>query len=450
MASNTPSSDLAASKIISLSGPEIVQVPVRLIANHERKTTKLLSNSADQQALQSRNSYFVFSFQEPIFILTIEISLADFVDGSNFEYKWEGADGVLHEGNTYSKSNEIKIPIQGIAKSISFKPPRSYFTKPYINSVDIYGFELSKAGEFISFADRVSKIKEQAISEIAQERLALDDEKKIVAALQAQRGSLNQDITSSKASVAREQGKLKRIESQRDEFIAKNGELERAISDEENRLQDLKSEINRSASLRSSLSNSIIKKKKRLSDLESNIHLFPSELSDFSRQGAKDSRAFLMLSLAPSALIILMFWMLVRGAADLTTKITGSESINLAALAVSRGPYVIIACTIITASYYLSKLLVLEMVRISRQRLALTKISIIAKDISSSIDYDLSLSEDEKYNTRLILKMDMMKNHLKEYLSSDFVPTLPNNIAPSLGLLNPGNWKTKNDDKIAE
>jgi hypothetical protein len=142
-----------------------------------------------------------------------------------------------------------------------------------------------------------------------------------------------------------------------------------------------------------------------------------------------------------------MFILLVMGAADLTTKITGTEYINLSALAISRAPYVVIACTIITVSYYFAKMLVLEIIRISRQRLALTKISIIAKDISTSIDSDLDISEDERYQRRLTLKMDLMKDHLQEYLSSDFTPTLPKNIIPSIASAGLAGWskKTRSD-----
>lgn len=152
----------------------------------------------------------------------------------------------------------------------------------------------------------------------------------------------------------------------------------------------------------------------------------------------------------PSILIFLMFWLLIKGSADLTTKITGSESINIAALAVSRAPYVAVACAIITASYYVAKMLILEMVRISRQRLALTKISIIAKDMSNSIDGDLGLSDDERYVRRLTLKMDLMRNHLQEYISADFIPTLPDNIIPSLTTMSLPSRKKQTPDSENE
>jgi hypothetical protein len=337
-----------------------------------------------------------------------------------------------------------------VTKAAGPQPPKAYFTRPYINSVELIGFEISQAGDFIEFATNVSELQESASAKIIRDRTALDEERGKVNALQAQRGSLQQDIDALKSATSREQGKLKRVETQRDEAISRNAELARSIADEEARLGGIKGNISRSLITRSRLAQNIGEKTEKLRELQSNIHLFPSELSDFSRQGARDSKTFFLLSLIPSALIVLMFFLLVKGAADLTTKITGAEYVNLPALAVSRAPYVAISCAIITVSYYLAKMLILEMIRISRQRLALTKISIIAKDISSSVDGDLNLSDEERYQRRIALKMDMMKNHLQEYLSSDFAPTLPKGIIPSLASVGIPSFKKTRPDAEKE
>jgi len=445
MASTPQSQDTQVAQISALSAPTIDEVQFNLIASHERKTTKLLNNAPDQQSIKSRNSFFPFSFESPLFIYSIRITVRDFIDGSKFDYIWEGVDGRRHEGDAISNSNEVYINIRGVAKSIAFKPPRAYFVSPYIDSVDIYGFEIAQAGEFIEFSDKIQELQDSAIRKINLEVAKLDEERGKVNALQAQRGSLNQDIAALKSAVSREQGKLKRVDAQRDEVTIKSGEIAKLISNESYRLQGIKSEIARTSSIRSRLAKNIIEKSADLRNLQSNIHLFPSELSDFSRQGAKDFRSFFWLSLLPSALIAAMFVLLVWGSADLTTNITGARYVNLPALAISRAPYVAIACAIITASYYIAKMLILEMVRISRQRLALTKISILAKDISTSIDSSLEMSEDDRYTRRLTLKMDMMKNHLQEYLSSDFTPTLPRDLIPSIAVLSGVALKNKEE-----
>ena len=177
-----------------------------------------------------------------------------------------------------------------------------YFAKPFINAVELVGFEISQAGDFIEFADTIELIRDSAVLKINKERVSLEDERGKVNALQAQRGSLNQDIEALKSAVSREQGKLKRVEIQRDEVTVRHAEVVRAISNEEARLVGIKAEISRSSSTRSRLAKSVSEKTAKLRELQSNIHLFPSELSDFSRQGATDSRTFFFLSLIPSLL----------------------------------------------------------------------------------------------------------------------------------------------------
>ena len=82
-----------------------------------------------------------------------------------------------------------------------------------------------------------------------------------------------------------------------------------------------------------------------------------------------------------------------------------------------------------------------------RQRLNLTKVSIIAKDVSNSIELDLGLSEEEKYHKRLALKMDLLRDHLKTYISSEFSPSMPSTITSSIGVLlgSSHNKETKED-----
>lgn len=65
------------------------------------------------------------------------------------------------------------------------------------------------------------------------------------------------------------------------------------------------------------------------------------------------------------------------------------------------------------------------MIKINRQRLNLTKISIIAKDVSSASEHELALSSDEVYRLRTELKMKLLGDHLKDYISKDVVSKMP-------------------------
>ena len=167
----------------------------------------------------------------------------------------------------------------------------------------------------------------------------------------------------------------------------------------------------------------------QLSALRANIDLFPTELESFVKQGGKNTRTLFFLALLPILVIISMFAILISGAVDLTTKIDPEGKINVAALLASRTPYVVVALAIITSCYKISKVFILELVEINRQRLNLTKIGIIAKDVSNSAEFGLELSEVEKYGLRVRLKMELLKDHLKGYISPNLDVKLPTDLS---------------------
>ncbi len=85
---------------------------------------------------------------------------------------------------------------------------------------------------------------------------------------------------------------------------------------------------------------------------------------------------------------------------------------------------------VVSFSYYIARMLILEIVRVNRQKLNLTKISVVAKDISYAIETGLNMPDDLKYERRLRLKMDLMRDHLREYINKDFEPSLPEQVTP--------------------
>ena len=295
MATPPPGEPLVAS-IDSMTPPVIEEVPFSLFAQHERKTTNLINNSPNKITLKSQNRFYDFYFSEPLFINIIEIETQEFVESSRFEYYWIGIDDRKYEGDSSTHNNIISIEINGIAKSISIKPPKAYFTKPQIQCVKIFGFNISQAGDFIKFSDKLEKEKSDIVLSINRELSDLEKKRIEVSGLQAQRGTIQQDISSHKNSVAREQSKLKNLEIKKNELITQNGEFERSNVNLQLSIEKAKAESSKLAALRSNLSKSVQTKNSKLTALVSDIHLFPSELSGFSKQGAQDARTFFWLS----------------------------------------------------------------------------------------------------------------------------------------------------------
>ncbi|GAA4756498.1 hypothetical protein GCM10023264_25200 [Sphingomonas daechungensis] len=84
----------------------------------------------------------------------------------------------------------------------------------------------------------------------------------------------------------------------------------------------------RSAELATEVQNS----EATLKSLRNNINLFPTEIVEFVNHGSKNIKQYFWLAAAPIMIIGVMFVMLVKGAADLSTVITHDPNVNIQAL----------------------------------------------------------------------------------------------------------------------
>ena len=91
----------------------------------------------------------------------------------------------------------------------------------------------------------------------------------------------------------------------------------------------------------------------------------------------------------------------------------------------SRTPFIIVTLGILTVSYKICQSLISEVINIQKRRLSLTKISIVAKDVSDASIIGLDLDDEEIYELRTKLKMSALKSHLSNDLEKDYDYELP-------------------------
>ncbi len=196
------------------------------------------------------------------------------------------------------------------------------------------------------------------------------------------------------------------------------------------RVAELTDKISEYHVTRSDLKENIAVKGKELKILQADIDMFPTEISEFVKQGGQNIKTYWKFAWAPLLLLAGVTLLLLTNAANLTTVYDENETINIWSIFVTRLPYVMIASGIIFASATLIKIFIGEIMRINQQRLNLSKISIIAKDVSMSAEDGLELSDYDIHELRTNVKMSMLRDHLKEYLSEDYsyvgLPTPPN------------------------
>lgn len=148
--------------------------------------------------------------------------------------------------------------------------------------------------------------------------------------------------------------------------------------------------------------------------------MFPTEISGFVSQGASSIRRYSFLAAIPIIVIGLVTVDLFSKASDLSHLEYLPQNVSIWEILVARIPYVLVCGALIASSYKLARIFIAEIIRINEQRLNLTKISIIAKDVSDASENGLSLDDYARYEHRAHLKMDLLRAHLKGYLAKDY------------------------------
>ena len=429
-----PKKDAIAEK----ATPELEQLPFNLVEKHHNKTTLLLANSTKTKPIDGKNRWFEYEFKEFIFIYRIVIHETNYPEYSNFEIEAEISDGNIFKSRVVPSTGKVILDVNNYCRSVRFKPPPAYFSiSKSIDSVEVYGFVKSDVSKFIQFARDIGTLKDSAIIEIEDREKVYQDTIQRAEQAESQVLESNKNLTSLKGHADRVKTNIRKLESERSDLTTKSEVLKDTIEKNSRELNNLRTELSSKGALKETLDSQIGTCVNDLSGLRANLDLFPSELSDFVKQGSKNIKLLFWLALLPILIIGIMFVLLIEGAADLTTKITPDKYYNVSALIVSRAPYVFISIAIITACYKISRAFITELIEINRVKLSLTKISIVAKDVSNATEFDLNLSELEKYSLRLKLKMDLLRGHLKGYVSPDFEISMPKDIVSYLPFARP-------------
>ena len=414
-------------ELASVDVPTVGHVPFSLVEKHANKTTQLLANSGKTQPIEGQRRWFNYEFKEPLFITQVVVRHNNYQSYHEFQLRATLEDNEV-EARSRPVGDAITFQVNDFCDQVSFRPPRSYFLDRAVTAVEIFGFRKNDVARFIRYASSIDEIKEGAIDEIKDREKVYRATIERAAKSEEQASEAKKEVSSLKSQADRQRSMIRRLESERSDLTTKVEALSDSLNKNNNELETLRREIKSKTESRDNISSEVEDLERSLSELKENIDLFPSELDSFVRQGARNNRTYFYLALAPIVVILSMFFLLVSGAVDLTTEITSERDVNLEALVISRMPYVLVALAIITACYKIARSFILELMNVNRQRLNLTKVSIIAKDISNSAESGLSLDDETKYNLRLKLKMDMLKDHLKGYLSREFEPSVPKSI----------------------
>jgi len=407
-------------EIIEFDTLENTEIDASFLDQQSRKTTKLINNSSEENFQKGKSREFNFNFKEPVFVSEIRIHSSGYPNGHTIEIESKNISGQSAVSTSNVHNGETVFLIGKFIKSFYFKPSRSINPGKKIESVVVEGLiEDDFAHASLDFSN-LHKLKEKIIStcqlkisEVERKQESLDSIKSEIDELNQEKSQTTDELTNLVDTLSETHDEL---DETKKSIAAKKSE----ISELNNRIDNASDTLNITTNQKNQLNKEISEKQNQLKLLVDDINLFPTEIKAFVSQGAQSINRYTVLASIPILAIGAITLALFFRAADLSSVITNDPDANIWGIFLTRLPYVAVCASILAASYKLAKIFISEIIKINEQRLNLSKISIIAKDVNNSSTEGLDLSDQEKANLNTQLKMDMLRDHLKSYLTNDF------------------------------
>lgn len=404
-------------------------IPYYLVEKHHNKTTKLLSNSGENVSIQAKNRWHDYDFSSPLFIGFIDIAGTELSNSDEYIFKAKLEGGGKREFQAKPRDGALRVDINEFCNSISFKPPSVFWSifarNPEIQKVSIYGFFKDDLGEFLYKIARTTRIKEQAISDITS---ILSDTNNAINSLsqkESQLEHIDSEISDANKTLETLNGTIAEKHAIDTEMQAKLDRAKGQLDSTNVTIDERKQELSTVTKNREIEKLEVEKAKIELKRLKEDINLFPSEISGFVNQAGIDIRTYSRFTLGMVVVIVVLFAWVLFGAFDLSEYVKENPNVSVWPLLLAKLPLAAVVSAIVAAAYKIARVFIEEMLKINRQKLSLTQVSIIAKDISQASESELDLSDAEIYGLRIRTKMAMLSDHIKT-----FIPTGPTQLFP--------------------
>ncbi len=295
-----------------------------------------------------------------------------------------------------------------------FKPDMKFniLSNQLITSIVVTGYTLNEfqqlENEIASIARDKTQAQELLKSIDAREQAAAEK----ISTAETHLNELKQQSTSLDKEIGQATGQLDALKSEISQNAKRRDELNSSVDDINKNLETLRTERRSEEAL-------LAERKSQRAKLIEEIRLFPSEIGGFVQEAKRSIGYYILLSLIPMGIILYVTHYLYSSAVDLT-QIHKSGDINVWNIFLTRIPFVVVSVTILQVCGILLKRFINEIVEINNQRLNLSAISIVAKDVSTASAASLDISPDEKFEMETRLKMSLLREQMRKYVSEKY------------------------------
>ncbi len=399
--------------------PELQKIEVSLFNKRNNKTTSLINNQSDSNFMKGQGKAYIFELTEPIFLSRIIVTTSGYNQSSEFKFGVLSADNSKMELVSKNIDGQFTATVNQFSRSFSFKPDsNSIFSDPRtITQVEVWGY---KRDQFKELEEKLFSL-EEFESEILEKEDALRLKQEV---FEVDKIELETSITSLSEQKTEIEAELETATSQLNDTNSKITINLEAITNSEEKLSVRTSERKDAVDGLNAAKSEVKSAERELARLNKGIFEFPAVFSSLTKQGWQSIFVYVALSLPFIIAILYVTDKLFDSAfGQLAVTQAGVSSNGLSVLdnILIRIPFALVAFAIVEVSATIVSGFIAEIVRINNQRLNLQKISIIAKEVTNAGTTEGNFSDTEKFELETSVRMQLLKDHMKGYISEDFV-----------------------------
>ena len=410
------------------SAPSVESMPIEFVSGSQK--LKKLLNTSENIEEKFRKGEHSISIDETFLLRNIqfktESSLKDF--SSNFELNARDTFGNWTNFKPTLKNNSgfIFIPINKIINRLELvsKGKISFKKRPNIEKISVYGYREKDFENIAKFASELLDLRSNLQGEADKLEKDLSEHQEKIVQLEEKEAELTTSISSLATENSESQEELEITTTELSSSKEKLSEIEEKTNRLYNSLDNIENSIEEKTDEKSKLVSSINTLKSELRALTEDKNTFSSELADYINEGEKNIKKYYWLASIPVTVMSVLTMILVYNSTQLF-QYDGSLE-NILGTILSRMPFTLATIGLITASYKICKYFISEMTKIYNERLSMTKLSIIAKEVSNSV-FDEENDPEFKYALRAQLKMDLLKHYMKNEIGESFQLTQKEN-----------------------
>lgn len=406
--------------------------------NPRANKAKIIFNE-DVQFKFSTNENINYTLREPLFINRIVViateskanSIGIFVTLANGEKKECALHYLANENKYISYIDLIAVNFEIVIKK---------WGKLNFKKIEVFGRFSAEIDKLEKISKDIKTIHEELKTEakevINTNKETLDKIQKAQEELNNLHTSLDEEIETFKQEIealakdkASKEKEVATVQTKLDTLKAQTAQVQNNHDNLVTKEQTLKDSIEQKNHAVTELNKKIVQEEQKLKEHEKDTNLIAYDVKGFVENAKSNIKVYIGLSVLPWILICAISIILACNA----DKIAGyalleQGKVDLATVFWTRIPFAIIVSTILYVSYEISIAFARKIIDLHQRILDLQKIGIIAKDVSEASLTNLEeFTDEEKYELRTKLKMDLLRSHLAKdfHIKDPFKVTNP-------------------------